>query len=90
VCVGTSSGTIPPFDPQLLAMKGSLFLTRPALADYIADPIEKALLANEMFDHVAHGRIKIDINQYYALEDAVVAHRELQARKTIGSSILVV
>jgi NADPH:quinone reductase-like Zn-dependent oxidoreductase len=56
----------------------------------VADPIEKALLANEMFDHVAHGRIKIDINQYYALEDAVVAHRELQARKTIGSSILVV
>ena len=45
VCVGTASGTIPPFDPQLLAMKGSLFLTRPALADYIADPIEKALLA---------------------------------------------
>jgi len=89
VCVGTSSGTIPPFDPQLLAMKGSLFLTRPALADYISDPIEKVLLARELFDHVAHGRIKIDINQHYALEDAVAAHRDLQARKTIGSSIFV-
>jgi NADPH2:quinone reductase len=89
VCVGTSSGTIPPFDPQLLAMKGSLFLTRPALADYIADPIEKSLLAHELFDHVAHGRIKIDINQHYALEDAAAAHRELQSRKTVGSSIFV-
>ena len=89
VCVGTSSGTIPPFDPQLLAMKGSLFLTRPALADYIADPIEKSLLAHELFEHVAHGRIKVDIIQQYALEDAADAHRALQARKTIGSSIFV-
>jgi len=89
VCVGTSSGTIPPFDPQLLAMKGSLFLTRPALADYIADPIEKMLLAHELFDHVGHGRIKIDINQHYALEDAVIAHRDLESRKTVGSSIFV-
>jgi NADPH:quinone reductase len=90
VCVGTSSGTIPPFDPQLLAMKGSLFLTRPALADYIADPIEKTLLAHELFEHVGHGRIKIDINQHYALEDAVAAHRDLQSRKTVGSSIFVI
>ena len=89
VCVGTSSGAIPPFDPQLLAMKGSLFLTRPALADYIADPIEKAVLAQELFDLVGHGRIKIDINQHYALEDAVAAHGDLQSRKTIGSSIFI-
>lgn len=87
VCVGTASGTIPPFDPQLLAMKGSLFLTRPALADYIADPAEKAALAAEVFGHVAAGRIKIEINQRYALEDAVQAHRDLEARKTTGSSI---
>jgi NADPH2:quinone reductase len=90
VCVGTASGTIPPFDPQLLAMKGSLFLTRPALADYIADPIEKALLASELFGHVGQGRITVDINQHYALEDAVAAHRDLQSRKTLGSSIFVV
>jgi NADPH2:quinone reductase len=70
-------------------MKGSLFLTRPALADYIADPIEKAVLAQELFDLVSHGRIKIDINQHYALEDAVAAHRDLQSRKTLGSSIFV-
>lgn len=90
VCVGTASGAIPPFDPQLLAMKGSLYLTRPALADYIADPAEKADLAGEVFGHVAAGRIRIEISQRYALEDAVQAHLDLEARKTIGSSIFVI
>lgn len=90
VCVGTASGTIPPFDPQLLAMKGSLYLTRPALADYIADPAEKAELAGEIFGHVAAGRIKIEINQRYELADAVQAHRDLEARKTTGSSVFVI
>ncbi|MGB6987310.1 MAG: quinone oxidoreductase [Candidatus Aquilonibacter sp.] len=90
VCVGTASGSVPPFDPILLALKGSLYLTRPALADYIADPAEKAALATELFDHVGVGRIKIEINRHYALEDAVQAHRDLEARKTIGSSIFVI
>ena len=90
VCVGTASGTIPPFDPQLLAMKGSLYMTRPALADYISDPAEKAELAQELFDHVATGRIQIEINQRYALEDAVKAHEDLESRKTTGSSIFVI
>lgn len=90
VCVGTASGPIPPFDPQLLAMKGSLYVTRPALADYIADPAEKAALAAELFEHVGSGRIKIDINQHYALADAVAAHRDLESRKTTGSSIFVI
>jgi NADPH:quinone reductase len=89
VCVGTASGPIPPFNPQILAMKGSLYLTRPALADYIADPAEKAELAGELFGHVAEGRIRIEINQRYALRDAALAHRDLEARKTTGSSILV-
>ncbi|SAL14375.1 alcohol dehydrogenase [Caballeronia peredens] len=90
VCVGTASGPIPPFNPQLLAMKGSLFLTRPALADYIANPAEKATLAEELFGHVANGRIRIEINQRYALQDAAQAHRDLESRKTTGSSIFVV
>ena len=90
VCVGTASGTIPPFDPQILAMKGSLYLTRPALADYIADPAEKSELAAEVFGHVAAGRIRIEINQRYALQDAAQAHRDLEARKTTGSSIFVI
>ncbi|HJV86944.1 MAG TPA: quinone oxidoreductase [Noviherbaspirillum sp.] len=90
VCVGTASGTIPPFDPQILARKGSLFLTRPALADYIADPAEKAELAAEVFGHVAAGRIRIEINQRYALEEAVQAHQDLESRKTTGSSVFVI
>lgn len=90
VCVGTASGSIPPFDPVLLAMKGSVFMTRPALADYIADPAEKAALANELFDHVGSGRIKIQINQRYSLSDAAQAHRDLELRNTTGSSIFII
>ncbi|CAE6799304.1 quinone oxidoreductase family protein [Paraburkholderia haematera] len=90
VCVGTASGPIPAFNPQILAMKGSPYLTRPALADYIADPAEKADLAGELFGHVAAGRIKIEINQRYALEDAGQAHRDLETRKTTGSSVFVI
>lgn len=90
VCVGTASGPIPPFNPQLLAMKGSLYLTRPALADYLADPAEKAELAGELFGHVAAGRIRIEINQRYALKDAAQAHRDLESRKTTGSSVFVI
>jgi NADPH2:quinone reductase len=90
VCVGTASGPIPAFNPQILAMKGSPYLTRPALADYIADPAEKVDLAGEIFGHVAAGRIKIEINQRYALEDAAQAHRDVESRKTTGSSVFVI
>jgi NADPH:quinone reductase len=90
VCVGTASGPIPPIDAMQLALKGSLFVTRPALADYIADPAEKNALAGEIFGHVAAGRIKIEINQRYDLKDAAQAHRDLESRKTTGSSIFVV
>ena len=90
VCVGTASGPIPPIDATQLAIKGSVFVTRPALADYIADPAEKSELAGELFGHVAAGRIKIEINQRYELRDAAQAHRDLEARKTTGSSIFVV
>jgi NADPH2:quinone reductase len=90
VCVGTASGPIPPFNPQMLAVKGSLYMTRPALADYIADPVEKNELAGEIFGHIAAGRIKIELNQRYALEDAAQAHRDLEARKTTGSSVFVI
>ncbi len=90
VCVGTASGPIPAIDAMQLALKGSLFVTRPALADYIADPAEKAALAAEVFGHVAAGRIRIEINQRYELQDAVHAHRDLEARRTTGSSIFVI
>ena len=90
VCVGTASGPIPPIDAMQLAIKGSLYVTRPALADYVADPAEKAALAAEVFGHVAAGRIRIEINQRYQLQDAVQAHRDLEARRTTGSSIFVI
>jgi NADPH2:quinone reductase len=87
VCFGTASGPIPPIDAMQLAVKGSLFVTRPALADYIADPAERAALAGELFDHVGSGRIAVEINQRYSLDDAVTAHRELESGSSVGSSV---
>ena len=87
---GTASGPFPPIDALQLAIQGSVYFTRPALADYIADPAEKAELASALFDHVASGRIRININQRYELADAAQAHRDLEAGKTTGSSIFVV
>lgn len=89
VCFGTASGPIPPIDALQLAMKGSLFVTRPALADYILDPSERAALAGELFDLVGSGRITVEVNQRYALEDAVDAHRELESGRSVGSSVFV-
>lgn len=89
VCFGTASGPTPPFEAMQLAMKGSLFVTRPALADYIADPAERAELCGELFGHVAGGRIRIEINQRYALLDAAQAHRDMEAGRTTGSSIFI-
>lgn len=87
VCFGTASGPIPPIDAMQLAMKGSLFVTRPALADYIADPAERAELAGELFDHVASGQIRIEINQRYELTECIQAHRDLESGRSVGSSV---
>lgn len=89
VCFGTASGPTPPFEAMQLVMKGSLYVTRPGLADYIADPAERAELANELFGHVAAGRIKVEINQRYTLDQAAQAQIELAAGNTTGSSIFV-
>jgi NADPH2:quinone reductase len=87
---GTASGPFPPIDALQLAIQGSVYFTRPALADFIADPAERAELSQALFDHVASARIKINVNQRYDLEEAVQAHRDLEAGKTTGSSIFVV
>ncbi|MFW0793098.1 quinone oxidoreductase [Gordonia sp. CPCC 205515] len=87
VCFGTASGPIPPIDAMQLAIHGSVFVTRPALADYIADPAERDELATELFGHVAAGRITIEINQRYELADAVQAHRDLESGRSVGSSV---
>jgi NADPH:quinone reductase len=87
---GTASGPFPPIDALQMAIQGSVYFTRPALADYIADPVERAELANALFSHVADGLIKIEINQRYELDEAVQAHRDIEAGKTTGSSIFVI
>ena len=87
---GTASGPFPPIDALQLAVQGSVYFTRPALADYVADPVERAELSGALFEHIASGRIRVEINQRYALEDAVQAHRDLEAGKTTGSSIFVI
>ena len=88
VTFGNASGAVPPFDPLLLTQKGYLFLTRPKLADYMAKRGELLTLADELFDIVTRGKLSIQINQIYALSDAAKAHRDLEARKTTGSTVL--
>jgi NADPH2:quinone reductase len=83
-------GADPADQAMQLAIKGSLFVTRPALADYIADPAERDALAGELFGHIADGRIDVQINQRYELGAAAQAHRDLEARATTGSSIFVI
>jgi NADPH2:quinone reductase len=83
---GNSSGPVPPFN--LTALKGSLFITRPSLGPYTARRADLVATANDLFDIVASGKVRIDINQRYALKDAAQAHRDLEARKTTGSTVL--
>lgn len=90
VSYGQSSGPIEPFAPALLAQKGSLYLTRPTLFTYIADPAELQAAAAALFAAVAAGTVRIEIHQRFALADAAEAHRALEARQTTGSTILTV
>ena len=85
---GNASGPVPPVEPLLLAQKGSLFLTRPTLFTYTAKREDLVAIANDLFEVVLNGRVKIEIAQRYAMKDAAQAHRDLEARKTTGSSVL--
>jgi NADPH:quinone reductase len=86
---GNASGKVEPLDLGLLAAKGSLFVTRPTLDTFIAKREELVATANELFDVVGRGIVKIEINQTYALKDAAQAHLDLEARKTTGSTVLI-
>ncbi len=90
VSFGQSSGVVPPFNAGILATKGSLYLTRPTLATYTADRAELEANAAELFDVVTRGIVKIEINQTYPLSEAAQAHRDLEARKTTGSTVFLV
>ncbi|HPT49296.1 MAG TPA: quinone oxidoreductase [Accumulibacter sp.] len=88
VSFGNASGPVPPFDPLLLSQKGSLFLTRPTLMHYTAKRADLAALGADLFAVVASGLVKVEINQTYALSEVAAAHRDLEARKHTGSTIL--
>ena len=88
VSFGNASGAVEPFKPVLLAQKGSLFLTRPTLANYTSTRQELEETTAELFDVVGSGAVRIEVNQTYALQDAAQAHRDLEARRTTGSTVL--
>ncbi len=88
VSFGNASGAVEPFAPAVLAAKGSLFLTRPTLATYTATRGELEETTAELFDVVGRGAVRVEVNQRYALRDAAQAHRDLETRRTTGSTVL--
>lgn len=89
VSYGSASGPVPPFGLSELASRGSLFITRPTLFTHTARREDLEAIAADLFAMVESGKVTIEINQRYALEDVARAHRELESRKTTGSSILI-
>ncbi|WP_310468669.1 quinone oxidoreductase [Sphingomonas sp.] len=90
VSYGQSSGAVEPFSPNILAAKGSLYLTRPTLFTYTADRADLQESAAELFAMVEAGKVAIEVKQRFPLADAAEAHRALEARETSGSTVLVV
>jgi len=90
VLFGSASGPVPPLDLSLLAQKGSLLVTRPTLGTFVATRPLLEENAADLFDVVSSGKVKIHVNQTYRLKDAAQAHRDLEARKTTGSTVLIV
>ena len=89
VSFGNASGAVDSFAPAILAGKGSLFLTRPSLVHYTSNRKDLEGSARALFNMVKSRKVKIKVNQTYALKDAVKAHRDLQGRKTTGSTVLI-
>lgn len=88
VSFGNASGAVEPFSPALLAARGSLFLTRPTLATYTQTRKDLETVTADLFDVVASGAVSITVNQTLPLKDAAQAHRDLEARRTTGSTVL--
>jgi NADPH2:quinone reductase len=89
VSYGNASGPVPPIAPLELARRGSLFLTRPTLFHYIARRADLDRAARELFAAIGRGVVRIEIGQTYALQDVAQAHRDLEARRTVGSTVLI-
>ena len=85
---GNASGPVPPFAPGILGAKGSLYVTRATLFTHIATREATQAMADDLFDVVASGKVRIRIDQRYALADVAQAHRDLEARQTTGCSVL--
>lgn len=88
VSFGNASGPVPPFDLSELAKRGSLFITRPTLFSYVAKREDLVAMADELFEMVSSGKLKIEVSHTYPLQEAAQAHIDLAARKTTGSIIL--
>lgn len=88
VSFGNASGPVEPIAPTVLSAKGSLYLTRPTVMDYTADRNDLVAGAAELFEVVGSGAVRIEVRQTYALEDAARAHRDLEARRNTGSTVL--
>ncbi len=88
VSFGNASGAVPPFAPLVLSAKGSLFLTRPTLANYVANRDELAWRAGDVLSWVASGKVKLHIDRTYPLAEAPQAHKDLEGRKTMGKVLL--
>lgn len=84
---GTASGPFPPIDAMQMVLQGSVYFIRPAFVDFFADPAERAEMASFWFGHLSAGRIKVEIGARYRLDQCVQAHRDLEAGKTIGSTV---
>src|SRR5205814_10612290 len=84
VSFGHASGAVPPVNLGILSTKGSLYVTRPTLGTYVAKREDLVANANELFDLVSKGIVKIEVNQTYPLKDAAKAHSDLESRKTTG------
>ena len=85
---GNASGAIPAMEPLLLSQNGSLYLTRPTLADYIATRRDLQTAAEALFHVIETGAVKVEIGQRFALAEARKAHEALEARRTTGATIL--
>ena len=88
VSFGNASGPVPPFELGVLAQKGSLYVTRPTLATYTATRADLEATAQDLFDVVLSGKVKVEVRRIYALKDAPQAHRDLEGRQTTGSIVL--
>ena len=86
---GQASGPVPPFDPNILNGKGSLFLTRPSLAHYLLSREELLWRAGDVLGWIAAGKLKLRIERTYPLAEAAAAHRDLEGRKTAGKLLLI-